>query len=166
MLASVAMNSYVNDAAKVRVVQRGMAERCDPLLGQILGDATSPHSTSTSSGTCFTRRSKCGMFWCLSQPRCYIGSAARCPDARLRGLATLPARGPVWGFRRQPPGSECCGARSRRIPGRPPCRQGASRRHVPNPPTGGIPSHVSPGARASCLDGGRATRLLRNLPPR
>jgi hypothetical protein len=39
VLASVAMNSYVNDAAKVRVVQRGMAERCDPLLGQIPEDA-------------------------------------------------------------------------------------------------------------------------------
>jgi hypothetical protein len=35
VLATVAMNSYVNDAAKVRAVQRGMAARCDPLLREI-----------------------------------------------------------------------------------------------------------------------------------
>lgn len=35
VLATVAMNSFVNDAAKVRVVQRGMAEQCDPLLREI-----------------------------------------------------------------------------------------------------------------------------------
>lgn len=35
VLATVAMNSFVNDAAKVRSVHRGMAEACDPLLALI-----------------------------------------------------------------------------------------------------------------------------------
>jgi hypothetical protein len=35
VLATVAMNSFINDAAKVRGVQRGMAERCDSLLAEI-----------------------------------------------------------------------------------------------------------------------------------
>jgi len=39
VLATVAMNSFINDAAKVRAVQRGMAERCDPMLAEIPEDA-------------------------------------------------------------------------------------------------------------------------------
>jgi Family of unknown function (DUF6308) len=39
VLATVAMNSFINDAAKVRTVQRGMAERCDPLLTGIPEEA-------------------------------------------------------------------------------------------------------------------------------
>lgn len=39
VLATVAMNSFVNDAAKVRAVQRGMAERCDLLLAGIPEEA-------------------------------------------------------------------------------------------------------------------------------
>lgn len=35
VLATVAMNSRVNDAAKVRSVHRGMAEACDPVLALI-----------------------------------------------------------------------------------------------------------------------------------
>ena len=39
VLATVAMNSFVNDAAKVRSVHRGMAEACDPILAHIPPDA-------------------------------------------------------------------------------------------------------------------------------
>jgi hypothetical protein len=39
VLATVAMNSFVNSATKVRQVHLGMAERCDPLLPGIPEDA-------------------------------------------------------------------------------------------------------------------------------
>lgn len=39
VLATVAMNSFVNDAAKVRSVHRGIAEACDPVLTLIPADA-------------------------------------------------------------------------------------------------------------------------------
>ena len=39
VLATVAMNSFVNSATKVRQVHLGMSERCDPLLSHIPEDA-------------------------------------------------------------------------------------------------------------------------------
>jgi hypothetical protein len=39
VLATVAVNSFINDAAKVRTVQRGMAKACDPSLAEIPEEA-------------------------------------------------------------------------------------------------------------------------------
>jgi hypothetical protein len=74
--ATIAVNSYINNAAKLRTVHRGLAELCDPLLPHIPWDADiRPPIATRNYSTCCPQPCRRSGSCCQWRRRSFTASA-------------------------------------------------------------------------------------------